>query len=105
MVLANYVELQPGVPKRLHFTSHGLVTRDLLDPLLGRPKPVTSLLFTVDREDGVAVAKTLSVTSEKLAASLEPYLEGERYQALEFVITKAGAGFLTRYTVEVLGGG
>lgn len=101
MVLDNYISFIPGFPKRLHFTSHALVTKEIQDPLLGRAKPVTSLVFTVDREDGAPVAKTLSVVSERLATSLEPYLEDGAYRSLDFTITKTGAGFRTRYSVQV----
>lgn len=101
MVLENYVKLTPGVPKRLHFTDHALVTKTLTDPLLGRSKEVRSLEFLVDSEDGVKVDKSFSVVSEKLAATLEPWLGGKRYLAYEFVITKRGESFVTSYTVDV----
>ena len=47
----------------------------------------------VDREDGVAVSKTLSILSEKLAGDLAGYLEGRRYLALEFTLEKAASPF------------
>jgi hypothetical protein len=100
-VLGNFIKLEVGKPKRLHFTRHEFVDKVIRDPLTGSAKTVRVLQFYVDYEDGQKVAKVFSVTSEKLAAALSPYLEGQRYTRLEFVITKKGEGFLTDYSVEV----
>jgi hypothetical protein len=100
-VLGNFVRLVAGVPKRMHFVRHEFVEKVIRDPLTGSAKTVRVLQFYVDYEDGQKVAKVFSVTSEKLAAALSPYLEGQRYAKLEFVITKKGEGFLTDYSLEV----
>jgi len=100
-VLGNFVRLEPGVPKRMHFMRHEFVDKVIRDPLTGVAKTVRVLQFYVDYEDGQKVAKVFSVTSEKLAASLSPYLADNRYTRLEFIITKRGEGFLTDYSVEV----
>jgi len=100
-VLGNFVQLEEGVPTRLHFVGHTMVDRVIRDPLLGIDKPVTTLTMIVDERDGERVTQVLSVTSENLAAQLEPWLSGDRYKLNDFTITKRGTGFQTRYTVEV----
>jgi hypothetical protein len=100
-VLGNFVRLEAGVAKRLHFVRHEFLDKVIRDPLTGAAKTVRVLQFYVDMEDGQKVSKIFSVTSEKLAAALRPYLEGGRYTQLEFKITKKGEGFLTDYSVEV----
>jgi len=100
MVLDNYVKLVPGVPKRLHFTAGGVVAKTLVDPLHGRAKGVNTLEMHVDREDGVEVSRSFSVTSEKLAQSLAPYLDPSRLPLYDFIITMTGAGFTRSYVVE-----
>jgi hypothetical protein len=100
-VLGNYVRLEAGKPKRLHFVNHEFVDKVIRDPLTGVAKTVRVLQFYVDYEDGQKVSKVFSVTSEKLAAALSPYLEDRRYTRLEFTIIKSGSGFLTDYSVSV----
>ena len=101
MVLKNYIELQEGVPARLHFLAHAIVTKRITDPLTGLPKDVKSLAFTVDRLDGIEILSTWSIIGEKLAEQLWPYLEDNRYRGLEFTITKHSQGFQTRYDLAV----
>ena len=99
MVLENYVVLPEGRPVRLHFTEHGMVDRDIPDPLLGFPKRVTTLVFLVDEEDGRPVAKSLDITAEGLAAQLAGYLVDQQYRRYDIIITRRGSGFGTKYTV------
>ncbi len=98
-MLDNYVSFQEGVPKRLHFTDHALQDRLTPDPLLGFAKMLTVLVLVVDEEDGYKVSKTLSVTSGALAGQLSGYLVDRLYRGYDFVITRRGAGFGTRYSV------
>ncbi len=98
-VLGNFIKLVEGVPKRLHFIDHSFQQKTLMDPVLGRPKTLTSLSFLVDEEDGSATSKTFSVTSEKLAARLQPWLEARKYVSVNVTITQRGRGFLTDYEV------
>lgn len=102
MVLDNFVRLEPGVSKRLHFTSHAIGPHQITDSVTGQPKTANALVFTVDREDGLLVSKTFSVLSEKLAQSLAPHLTDGGYKGLDFIITKSGQGFRTRYQVAVV---
>ena len=101
MVLKNYVELQDGVPARMHFINHAIVTKEVTDPLTGLPSDKRSLVLSVDRLNGEVVLTTFSTLADTLAVQLMPYTEGRRYIGLEFTITKHGHGFRTRYSVEV----
>ena len=100
MVLANYIKLEAGVPKRMHFTSHTITERDITDPVTGLPTVRRALVFTVDREDGQPVVKQFSTLAEKLAVVLAPDLLNERYKDFEYTITQVGFGFRTRFQVE-----
>ena len=101
MVLTNYVTLQAGVPATLHFTDHAMATNEIRDKLTGLVKPLTSLQFVCDRLNGQEVGCIFSVSSEKLAQQLAPYLPDRRYRGLAFTITKSGSNFLTEYQVKV----
>ena len=99
MVLDNYVTLPEGIPVRLHFVDHTIGDRDVMDPLLGFNKRISVLTLVVDQQDGLAVSKVLSVTSQNLAAQLGAYLSEKVYRGYDFIITRRGAGFNTKYTV------
>jgi len=101
-VLENYIRLEPGVRKILHFYDHTITTKEIRDPLLARTKPVKSLIFFVDEEDGKPVKKIFSIIQEKLAATLAPYLPGKRYVEYNFAITKFGTGFAAEFQVEAI---
>lgn len=88
MSLDNWVKLELGTRKRLHFTDHRYAEREITDPFWKTPRTVRSLLFRVDREDGVLVDKTLSITSERLASEFEPYLADRSYTLYEWVLAK-----------------
>ena len=98
-MLENYIKLVPGVPVRLHFAAHAIVDKAITDPLTGLPGTRRSLVFNVDRENGVEVSKTFSTLAEKLAVFLEPDLFGERYKLYEYTITQIGFSFQTRFSV------
>lgn len=101
-MLMNYVALEKDVPARMHFTDHYKVEREIWDEKLGRFKPVSSLVFWVDQLNGEPTARTFSVLSENLATILRPYLPNHTYIDNDFVITKQGEGFGTRYQVQVI---
>ena len=101
-MLMNYVELETDVPTRMHFTDHYFVEREIWDKDLEKFKWVRSLVFWVDTLGGYPAAKTFSVLSKKLAATLEPYLAGHKYLEYDFVVTKKGEGFATTYLVEAI---
>jgi len=92
--IENWVKLEPGVPKRLHFTDHAVTTRRLTDPVLGIPKDVRSLIFLVDRVDGRPVSMMFSVVSERLAGELSAYLPDKRYRNYEFTLIKDAPGMV-----------
>jgi len=100
MVLMNYVELRDNVPKVLHFSDHYWVERMIWDKDLEKEKPVRSLVFAVDWEDGEVAIRTFSVLSRGLALQFEPYLQESRFRDFLFTVTKTGRGFATHYTVE-----
>jgi hypothetical protein len=99
-VLGNYVKLVPEVWKWQHWTDHQIVEKTITDPVLKRTKTVRTLTFWVDREDGAKVDKTYSVTAEKLAVLLSPYLPDKGYRNYEMGIRMRGAGFQTTYELE-----
>jgi hypothetical protein len=101
-VLENYVKLVSGIPKRLHFKDHAFTIRRIRDPASGFIKNVQVLEFLVDWEDGAPVEKIFSVIQSKLAAALQPYLEGKRYRDYLFTITKIGEGFTAEFRVEAI---
>ena len=101
MTLDNYIKLLDGVPMRLHFTDHAVGDRLVMDPVLEFEKRVTVLTLVVDEEDGRPVTKTLSVTAQNLAAQLSGYLSERIYRGYDFVLTRRGLGFATKYTVMI----
>jgi len=101
-MLMNYVALEKDVPTRMHFTDHYLVEREIWDEKLGRFKTIKSLVFWVDQLNGEPTARTFSIVSETLASILRPSLPDHTYIDKEYVITKQGEGFATRYQVEVI---
>jgi hypothetical protein len=98
-VLGNYVRLEPGVEKEMHFSDYYYTRKELRDPVTMRMKMVNVLVFKVDEEDGHKVEKEFSVTSEKLASQLLPYLAGNLYRNYRFRIKRIGSGFATEYVV------
>jgi len=101
-MLANYVALAEGVPLRLHFTDDYMVDKDIRDPDTGKTKRVKSLVFFCDTVGGEPSAKTFSVISSQLAALMEPYLKDKNYRNWDFIITKTGTGFLSRFQVQAV---
>lgn len=101
-MLMNYVALDKDVPTRMHFTDHYSVEREIWDAKLGKYKPVKSLVFWVDELNGEVTAKTFSVLSETLATILRPYLPDHSYINFDYLITKRGEGFGTRYEVQAI---
>ena len=102
MVLMNYVILEPGVAARLHFTSHVIERRTVTDPQTLTPSSRNVLVFDVDRLNGREVAAKYSIMAETHAGQLEAYLKGELYRSYDFIITKRGEGFRTKWTVEAI---
>ena len=100
-MLMNYVALEKDVPTRMHFTDHYLVEREIWDDKLGKYKSVKSLVFWVDQLNGEPTARTFSVISDTLATILRPSLPDHSYIDKEYVITKRGEGFGTRYEVQI----
>lgn len=90
--IKNWVALTPGVPKRLHFYDHRIGKRVIRDPTTGKQVERETLLFSVDREDGVKVEKVYSIKSQKLAGEFAEYLSGARYKGYEFTVVKDAPG-------------
>lgn len=99
--VSNWIILEPGVPKRLHFFAHGRVQRQIRDAITGVEKMVDSLYFNVDFEDGKPVSKSYSVVSQRLAAELAPYLPGKRYEHFAFTIVKGAPGMVAPRVLSV----
>ena len=100
MVLRNFVVLEDDTPAILHFNTVARETRTFAHPLTGQDKTITVLVLGVDELNGVKVRSELSVSSEKLAQTLEPFITSGRYRKLDFVITRSGSGFATEYQVQ-----
>ena len=100
MVLRNFVDLQTDVPAVMHFRDHFMDQRVIVDPQTRREKTINVLVFEVDRLAGEAVATQFSVLSEKLARTLEPWLENRQYVNSTFIITRRGSGFTTEFEVQ-----
>ena len=86
----NWVKLTVGVPVRLHFKDHRIISRPITDRLFGVPRQVNSLIFMVDRLNGNAVDMRFSAVSDRLIGEFTPYLEAKRYANYEFEIIKEG---------------
>ena len=102
MVLQNYVVLQNDVPARVHFTDHRIEDRTITSPDTLRPTIKRTLIFEVDRLNGLPVQAILSTMAEKLASQFLPYLDKKLYTSYEFVITQRGDGFLRKWTVQAI---
>lgn len=100
-IIENWVKLKVGIPKRVHFVNHAIETRRIMDPVMKMLKDIQAVVFAVDREDGVAVSKSFSIVSEKLATELGAYLEGKRYVGYEFTFIKDAPGFVAPRIVSV----
>jgi len=99
--LENWVILSPGVPKKLRFSDHRFVSRQITDPVFGIVKTVQSLLLLVSEEDGSPVEKTFSVLSSKMVQELSGYLEGKKYLRYRFTVVKDAPGTVPPRIVEV----
>ena len=100
MVLQNYVELQEGVPARLHFRDHMIIAKTITDPITGGPGVRNALVFDVDRLNGVEIMSKFSTMAEKLANQFEPFLKDKSYTKYDFIITYQGSGFRRSFTVQ-----
>lgn len=99
-MLVNFVALEDGVPTRMHFTDSYFVRRRIRDRDSGGFKEVESLVFQVDRVDGLPAFKTFSVLSSKLANSLQPFLNDFRFLEYDFIITMEGEGMTREFRVQ-----
>ena len=102
MPLGNIVILTADTPERMHFTDHVIATRDITDPLTGRPGVRKVLEFNVDKLNGVAVDAKFSTMAEGLYGQFEAFLVGKLYRGYEFIVTRRGSGYRTKYTVDKL---
>lgn len=100
MAFMNYVDLKPGIPTRLHFTDWYFTVRMIQDKESGKIKPIKSLVFWVDTLEGEPVARTFSVTSQKLLALLMPFMPAHEFVNYEFLITKMGTGFYSDFNFQ-----
>jgi hypothetical protein len=101
-MLMNYVALEKDVPTRMHFTDHYFVEREVWDEKLGKFKMVRSLVFWVDELNGEPAAKSFSILSDALSRILSGYIPNHSYVEFDFLITKQGEGFATRYQVQTI---
>lgn len=100
MAFMNYIELQPGVPTRMHFTDWYFTVREIQDKESGKIKPIKSVVFWVDELNGEDVARNLSILSKKLMSHMIPFLPNKDYINYDFIITKMGNGFFADFNVQ-----
>jgi len=100
MPLGNIIILDSEIPERMHFTSHVIADRDITDPSTGGPGIRKVLEFSVDKLNGQPANAKFSTMSENLYAQLEAYLPNGIYRGYEFIITKRGSGYRTKYKVD-----
>lgn len=98
----NYLKLEPDTPTRIHIDDYHKVDRVINDPTLHKDKTVSSRMFWLDEVNGEPAAKSFSVLSEGLWQQLEPYIKNQRFRDFDFVITKRGEGYQTKYEVEAI---
>jgi hypothetical protein len=91
-LLDNVVQLQPGQPKELHFTDHAFGPVVMPDPIVGIERPVETLTFVVDLEDGRPVNKVYYVTADRHARDFGPYLAERTYRDYTWTMTVRGEG-------------
>jgi hypothetical protein len=101
-VLQNYVELESGVPARMHFENATIVRKTITDPVTLQPASRNTLVFDVDTLDGRPVVSKYSIMAEKLANQFEPYLKDQSYLDYDFIITVTGEGFRRQFQVQVI---
>lgn len=97
-ILDNVVRLAPGASKELHFTNHTRGPVDMQDPVTFVVRPVETLTFVVDEEDGRPVNKVYYVTSDRHAQDFGPFLAERKYRDYNWLITAFGEGLLRRWT-------
>ena len=102
MTFMNYVELLEDKPVTMHFTDWSDVTREIMDPVFNRLKPVEGISLWVDLLDGQPSARTLNIISQKLIKQLTPYRAHDKYANYLFTITKRGSGWRTDFDVDVV---
>ena len=102
MTFSNFVALEPGIPKRLHFTDWYEVGREILDKESGQMKRVKTNVFYVNEVDGETDSRTFSIMSQKLWAHFIPFLPDNAYRGYDFIITQMGDGFLKDWNVQVI---
>ena len=97
----NWVIFQLGETKTLRFYDHAKVKRTIVDPITKREKYVETLVFYVNRENGIEVSKMFSVLSTKLASELAAYIPDKAYLRYEFRIQKPLEKYSPPHLVEV----
>ena len=103
MVLSNYVTLPPNVPRRLQFTGEiGFEDREITDPVTGKLKRIRLMVLGVSRVDNEERDTELSVTSERLATTLNAYSKRAGWEKFGYVITRHGDGFGSSFEVTRL---
>lgn len=101
MSLENWVILKPGIAVRMHWSDVKKVMAPQIDKLFGIARQVEKIYCRVDRLDGLAVDKTFSIVSKKLADDISGYLPGDKFRGLEFTVIKDAEGYVPPRLVSV----
>jgi len=101
-ILGNYVILKTGVAKKLKISSYYFDHIEIIDPETKIAKVIKRLNCTIIREDDEDCSKIFSITGEKLAQTLFPFLERGHHLDKEVVITMTGRGYMKEYSVSWL---
>lgn len=89
----NYIKLEQGVYDVMRFDGFKKVKKEVVDPVLGFPKDITTLDFHVIELNGEKVNTLFSITSSVLQSQLEPYLAAEKYLMYRFTFTQTPGAF------------
>jgi hypothetical protein len=98
--IANFIQFEPGVTKWLVLSDPRTIEKEITDSLDDRRKQIQVRRWTVSREDGAFVNKTLDVTSIKFDSTLMTHYNLSAMDSKEIGITVTGTGFQKNYSVE-----
>ena len=100
-ILENWVKLVPGIEKKLRFSGGSKQARQITDATTKVQKNVNTLVLRVTMEDGQTVQKDFSITSERLAGEMSPYLDPAKLTAFEFTFLKGSVAFSAPQLVRI----
>ncbi len=98
--IANFIQFEPGITKWLVLSEPRIIEKEITDPLDDRRKQIQVRRWSVTREDGSFVNKTLDVTSTKFDSTLMAHYNLGAMDSKEIGVTVTGSGFQKVHSVE-----